>query len=152
MSKLQKFLIATSTILFLNLSASLPIFAQEKHFGINPIPKEYLEIGAGMSLQDERGNTVFSSTDKHCDYDNDKFCYLIQDTLYGQPKVVSPIFRRGDGYERVILVDEARTLLVTFELKVIDELWEGIKYNGFITIESSNGLTQRIKVAGYEGS
>lgn len=142
------FLTLANTMLFLTLFTNLTTFAQEKYFGINPIPQEYLEMGAGMSLQDNSGNTVFSSNYKYCD--DDKPCYVMD--IYGQLITVSPVFSRGDSYERVILADKAQSLLVTLELKVTDEMYEGVAYKGTITVESSRGLTKTINVTGYEGS
>jgi hypothetical protein len=141
-------LILAKTILFLNLFTNLPTFSQERQFGINPIPEEYLEMGAGMSLQDGSGNTVFSSNYKYCD--EKKPCYVMD--VYGQLITLSSVFRYGDSYERVVLANETQSLLVTLELKVIDETYEGFTYKGTITIESSKGLTETIEVTGYEGS
>ena len=45
MKILKRFLTVVNTVLFLTLSTNLPTFAQEKYFGINPIPNDYLEMG-----------------------------------------------------------------------------------------------------------
>ena len=42
MKILKRFLTVVNTVLFLTLSTNLPTFAQEKYFGINPIPNDYL--------------------------------------------------------------------------------------------------------------
>jgi hypothetical protein len=114
MKILKRFLTVVNTVLFLTLSTNLPTFAQEKYFGINPIPNDYLEMGAGMSLQDKSGNIVFSSNYKYCD--DNKPCYVMD--VYGQLITVSPVFRHGDNYEKVVLANKAQSLLVTLELNV----------------------------------